>query len=103
MGERWRRALQRAQAWFSKPSLQDLLPIGDAIFLHRPHGQPCHGITREIIKDFDHLSELILSGHNTKRYSLPADVTLVTYNNRPFKSRIELCYEACGINEFVVL
>src|SRR5437764_220640 len=100
MSERWRWALQKAKEWFPKPSLQDLLPVGDAIFLHRPHGQPRHGITREVIKDFDRLSELILAGHGAKRYSLPTNVTLVTYNNRPFKSRIERCYEACGINEF---
>lgn len=103
MRDRWGRALQRLQIGRPKPSVEELLPSGDAIFLHRPHGQPCHGITPEIVQDFELLSRILLSNPGVRRYSVPADLTLVTYNNRPFKSRLERCYEACGIEQAVVL
>jgi hypothetical protein len=42
-------------------NLDTLLPSGDAIFLHRPHGEPCHGITEEVIRDFESLAHLVLA------------------------------------------
>src|SRR4029450_507135 len=58
---------------------------------------------REVVEDFERISRLVLANPHNDRYSVPADVTLVTYNNRSFKTRIEQCYEAYGINELVVL
>ena len=103
MGNQWLKILGNANAWLSRKPIEELLPLGDAIFLHRPHGQPCHGITSEVIRDFNSLSRLILTNQDTRRYTVPADVTLITYNSRPSKSRIERCYEAVGITDFVVL
>jgi len=103
MGGRWKRAFRSLHSALWGPPLAELLPSGDAIFLHRPHGLPCHGITREVVRDFDRLSRLLLANHGTRRYSVPADVTLVTYNTRPYKSRLERCCEAQGIDELIVL
>jgi len=97
------RPLRQARALVSRRSLASLLPSGDPIFLHRPHGQPYHGITREVIRDFDRLSRLVIANRKTLRYAIPADTTFVTYNNCPRKSLIERCYEAYGITGQVVL
>jgi len=83
--------------------LARLLPAGEAIFLHRPHGLPCHGITREVVADFDRLSRTVLRNRDSHRYAVPPGFTFVTYSNRPRKSLIERCYEAYGIDGAVVL
>jgi len=75
----------------------------DPIFWHRPHGQPCHGITPEVIADFERLSETVLRNPEGLRYTAPADVTLVTYHNYKKECLIESCYRAYGIEDFVVL
>jgi hypothetical protein len=75
----------------------------DPIFFHRPHGQPCHGITPEVIADFESLSAAVLLNPDGIRYTAPADVTLVTYHNYKKECLIELCYRAYGIDDFVVL
>jgi hypothetical protein len=80
-----------------------VLPFGEAIFLHRPHGKPCHGITENVIKDFENLSLSILQNPNSTRYRVPQEVTFVTYHNYHFRCLIERCYECYGINDFVVL
>jgi len=80
-----------------------LLPSGEAIFLHRPHGQPCHGITREVVADFQRLSRLVLRNPDRRRYAAPPGVTFVTYSNRSRQSLIERCYEAYGIRGVAVL
>lgn len=103
IGDWWRRGWPRLHPSLSRRSLEELLPTGDAIFLHRPHGQPCHGITREVVADFERLSRLVIANRDSRRYSVPADVTLVTYNNRAFKSRLERCCDAYGVAELVVL
>jgi hypothetical protein len=103
MSDRWDRVFRRFHPALGKVSIEDLLPSGDAIFLHRPHGKLYHGITPEVGRDFDRLTRLVLANHGTKRYLAPADLTFVTYNSRHSKSRIELCYEAYGLNELVVL
>jgi hypothetical protein len=97
------RRLNRARAFFSSGSLDSLLPFGDPIFLHRPHGQPCHGITKEVIRDFDRLAHLILQNPGGHRYRVPDDFTFITYSNYKFKCLLERCYEVYGIRNFVVL
>lgn len=87
----------------SQGSLDSLLPAGDAIFLHRPHGQPYHGITKEVIRDFDRLAYLILRNPGGHRYRVPDGITFITYSNYKLKCLLELCYEAYGIRDFVVL
>jgi hypothetical protein len=84
-------------------SLDALLPSGDPIFLHRPHGEPCHGITRDVISDFEQLAHLVLQNQTGHPYRIPDDVTFVTYHNYKFKCLLERCYEAYGIRDFVVL
>jgi len=86
-----------------RASLDRLLPAGDALFLHRPHGQPCHGITREVVADFARLSRRVLRNREHRRYTAPPGVTFVTYSNRRRPSLIERCYEAYGIGGAVVL
>lgn len=103
MDDRLRRALHRFYPWSSQRSIEELLPIGDAIFLHRPHGQPCHGITQEVIKDFERLTHLVLRNPAGDRYRVPEDVTFITYSNYKSKCLIEKCYEAYGIRDYVVL
>jgi hypothetical protein len=98
-----KRPLRRARALVSRRSLASLLPSGDPIFLHRPHGQPCHGITREVISDFNRLAHLVLQNRAGHRYRVPDDVTFITYHNYQFKCLLERCYEAYGIRDFVVL
>jgi hypothetical protein len=90
-------------SFLRRRSLHTLLPSGEAIFLHRPHGYPCHGITREVVADFDQLSRLLLQNRERRRYAVPREITLVTYNNCARKSLIERCYEAHGIEGAVVL
>ncbi|HSS78173.1 MAG TPA: hypothetical protein VLV54_15690, partial [Thermoanaerobaculia bacterium] len=97
------RPLRRARAIVSRRSLASLLPSGDPIFLHRPHGHPCHGITREVISDFNRLAHLVLQNRAGHRYRVPDDVTFITYRNYQFKCLLERCYEAYGIRDFVVL
>lgn len=97
------RPLRRARALVSRRSFASLLPSGDPIFLHRPHGQPCHGITRDVIRDFDRLAHLVLQNRAGHRYAVPDDVTFITYHNYTFKCLLERCYEAYGIRDFVVL
>jgi hypothetical protein len=80
-----------------------LFPTGDPIFLHRPHGLQVHGITQEVIRDFELLSEIVLRNADAKQYRVPEDVTLVTYHNYKFKCLLESCYEAYGIHDYVVL
>jgi hypothetical protein len=97
------RHLRSAGARLSRRSLDSLLPAGNAIFLHRPHGQPCHGITKEVIRDFDRLAHLVLQNPGGHRYRVPDGVTFITYHNYKFKCLLERCYEAYGIRDFVVL
>lgn len=84
-------------------NLDTLLPSGDAIFLHRPHGQPCHGITEEVVRDFENLGRLVLENPGGHRYRVPEGVTFVTYHNYKHKVLLERCYEAYGIQDYVVL
>lgn len=84
-------------------AVKALLPSGDAIFLHRPHGRPCDGITPEVISDFDWLTELLLRNPEARKYQVPQGLTFVTYSNYKSMSRIEQCYEAHGIRDYVVL
>jgi hypothetical protein len=86
-----------------RPSPAALMPSGEPIFLHRPHGQPCHGITPEVIRDFDQLSRLVIKNQAGSRYAVPADVTFVTYHNYKHECLIERCYKAYGIRDYVVL
>ena len=103
MGDRWRHALRRLQIALSMRPIDGCMPMGDAIFLHRPHGQPCHGITQEVIRDFERLTRLVLRNPAMNRYKVPEDVAFVTYSNYRDKCRIERCYDAYGIRDYVVL
>lgn len=101
--DRLARRVKGAGAFFSTRSLDSLLPFGDPIFLHRPHGQPCHGITEEVIRDFDRLAHSVLKNPHGHRYRVPDRLTFITYHNYKFKSLLERCYEVYGIRDFVVL
>lgn len=101
--DRVARRLHQARAFVSRRSIDSLLPTGDPIFLHRPHGLPCHGITGEVIRDFNRLAHLILQNPAGHRYRVPPDVTFITYHNYPFTCLLERCYEAYGIRDGVVL
>lgn len=98
--DRMVRALRRGTA---RSSPLAPMPSGEPIFFHRPHGQSCHGITQEVIEDFENLSSLVVRNDARARYVLPADVTFITYHNYKFKCLIERCYEAYGIYDYVVL
>jgi len=56
-----------------------------------------------VIRDFEDLAHFVLRNPAGNRYTVPADVTFVTYHNYKKKCLIELCYEAYGIHDFVVL
>lgn len=56
-----------------------------------------------MIRDFELLSHFTLQNPTGNRYWVPEDVTFITYHNYNFKCLIELCYEAHGIRDFVVL
>lgn len=101
--DRAARSLRRQAARLSSRSPAALMPSGEPIFLHRPHGQPCHGITRDVIRDFELLSDFVLRSSAGTRYRVPEEVTFVTYHNYKFKCLIEACYEAYGIHGYVVL
>jgi hypothetical protein len=103
MGDRWKRFLGRFHAVSAKRPIEELLPIGDAIFLHRPHGQPCHGITKEVIRDFERLAHVVNQNPARNRYRIPLDATFITYSNYKFQCLIEQCYEAYGIRDYMVL
>ena len=87
----------------NEPPVNTLLPAGDSIFFHRPHGRPCDGITPEVIKDFELLTELVLRNPTANRYRTPEGVTFITYSNYKVRSRIERCYETYGITDYIVL
>ena len=76
---------------------------GDPIFYHRPHGQVVQGITEQVIKNFTRLCEHTLENPGRLVFSKPDNLTLVTYNNYKRSVLIEKCYEAYGINDYVVL
>jgi len=76
---------------------------GSPIFYHRPHGQPVHGITAEVIQGFTKLSELILKNPERLLFSKPDNLTLITCNNYKRSVLIEKCYEAYGLHDYVVL
>lgn len=103
MADALARRLSKARVLLSRRSLDSLLPAGEAIFLHRPHGQSWHGITGDVIRDFDRLAHLVLQNPDGKRYVKPDDVTFITYHNYKFKTLLERCYEAYGIRSFSVL
>jgi hypothetical protein len=101
--DRVARSLRRGTARFSRRSPVSLMPSGEPIFLHRPHGQPCHGITNDVIRDFERLSHFVLRNPAGNQYKVPADVTFITYHNYKFKCLIETCYEVHGIRDYLVL
>jgi hypothetical protein len=99
LADRVARRLLRASGRFLAPAVAS----GGPIFFHRPHGQPCHGITPEVIRDFTELSHRVIANEAGSRYAVPADVTFVTYHNYQHECLIERCYEAYGIRDYVVL
>jgi hypothetical protein len=103
LADRVVRSLRNRTARFSRRSPASLMPFGDSIFLHRPHGQPCHGITQEVIRDFELLAHAVLRNPADNRYQIPRDVTFITYHNYKFKCLIEQCYEVYGICDYIVL
>jgi hypothetical protein len=103
LADRVARSLRKATGRFSRRSPASLMPSGEPIFLHRPHGQPCHGITQEVIRDFELLAHFVLRNSAGNRYRVPKDVTFITYHNYTFKCLIERCYETYGIRNYVVL
>ena len=101
--DRVARSLLRGTARLSRPPFASPALSGEPIFLHRPHGWPCHGITQEVISSFESLAESVIRNSAGNQYRAPADVAFVTYHNYPKKCLIEQCYEAYGIHDFVVL
>lgn len=83
--------------------MSELLPSGDPIFVHRPNGEPHHGITEEVNRDFDQLADRVLANPNGLRFRNPPDVTFVTYHNYAHSTLIERCYRAYGIEDYVAL
>jgi hypothetical protein len=94
---------QQGEAGPQHRSGQSIGQKGSPIFYHRPHGQPCHGITAEVIEDFNKLCAGVIANRAGIRFSKPHNITLLTYNNYKRRVLIEECYEAYGINDYVVL
>ena len=101
--DRVARSLRKGTERLSRRPPASPIVSGEPIFLHRPHGYPCHGITQEVISDFASLADSVIRNSAGNQYRAPADVTFVTYHNYLKKCLIELCYEAYGIHDFVVL
>lgn len=76
---------------------------GSPIFYHRPHGKPVSGITEEIIQTFSNLCKQVIENSGRLVFSRPDNLSLITYNNYQRRILIERCYEAYGINDYVVL
>jgi hypothetical protein len=76
---------------------------GSPIFYHRPHGRPCHGITHEVIEDFNRLCLTTIENPERARFSMPENLSLITCHNYNRKVLIEKCLEAYGIDGLVVL
>lgn len=50
---------------------------GTPIFYHRPHGEPVHGITEEVIQGFIKLFERVIENPERLRFSKPDNLTLI--------------------------
>jgi len=80
-----------------------LYPARDPIFIHRPNGEPSHGITEDVVRDFQNLQKIVLANSTRISYAKPREATFITYNSFPEESLIERCYKAYGIEDAVVL
>jgi Gpi18-like mannosyltransferase len=80
-----------------------LYPVGDPIFVHRPHGEPAHGITESVVGDFRKLQQILLENSPGLSYARPGEVTFLTYNTSPEPSLVERCYKTYAIDDAVVL
>jgi Gpi18-like mannosyltransferase len=106
---RWlRRALYPGEETLGQDALSrvekvSLYPARDPLFIHKPNGEPIHGITEDVLHDFERLREIVLSNTAGIFYSKPKDVTFLTYNTSPEASLVERCYKAYGIQGAVVL
>jgi hypothetical protein len=87
------------QARSERTNLEQRSPI----FYHRPHGEPRHGITAEVIEDFNKLCVEVVDNPGGIRFAKPDDLTLITCNNYSRSVLIERCYQAYGITDYVVL
>jgi len=106
---RWlRRALYPGEGTLGQDALSrvekvSLYPARDPLFVHKPNGEPIHGITEDVLRDFERLQEIVLSNTAGHFYSRPKDVAFLTYNTSPEASLVERCYKAYGIEDAVVL
>jgi Gpi18-like mannosyltransferase len=86
-----------------EPSVESLYPAGDPLFIHKPNGEPFHGITKDVVRDFENLAHLLLRNPDDLVYTRPRDVTFITYNTGLEESLIERCYKAYGIQDAIIL
>ena len=97
------RPAREAASSLETSSVRSLYPGGDPIFIHRPNGEPSHGITEDVVRDFRTLREIVLANSSRLSYARPRGVTFTTYNSFPEESLVERCYKAYGIEDAVVL
>lgn len=73
------------------------------IFLHMPSAGPTNAITQDVRRDFARLCRQVVGNPNKRTYTSPVNLTFVTYSNYPHKTLIEQCYDAYGINDYLVV